>query len=509
MKSSFLRALAAAWLLFTAGCVVFHLKVKPVSPKESVTVNTPVKAHLKDGTTVVFRKGIRVEQGFLRGRGAHYDLSLSDSKEVEQVALESVVGVESFHSKLNIGSTVALNLAGVGAVVGGAVLALILFGSCPTVYSDDGKTEESELFSSSIAPLFEARDVDRLHAQADSNGVLRLRIRNEALETHYINHLQLFESEHSGDEFVLPDGNGRPIAVRGVQTPEDIVGRNGLNLHSTLSESGGGFYKTDQSRIDAATKEDYTDWIDLTAPITPGATSVALVFRMRNSLLSTTMLYDMMLAPSGARALDWLGSSLSQIGTAVELGRWHQRMAGLHVMVWEGGTFREVVRISDSGPIMWKDIAAEVPVQKGAQTVKIRLSFLADQWRFDRIGVAASHRLPRTQTIDLSHVTEVDGQQHSKAANGLMKPDDQYLQTGPGDSFDAHFAVGVKEQPRTFLLSSQGYYTEWIRGSWIQNASTREPFLPTDESAVAVLRQWSAKRVSFENQFMTYRVSAR
>jgi hypothetical protein len=101
--------------------------------------------------------------------------------------------------------------------------------------------EEAELFSNSIAPLFEARDVDRLQAQPDANGMLRLDVRNEAMETHYINHLQLFEVQHAG-----------------------------------------------------------------------------------------------------ARSIDWLGTGLGHVSAAVEMGRWYERLAGLHVSVFRDGAYREV-----------------------------------------------------------------------------------------------------------------------------------------------------------------------
>jgi hypothetical protein len=41
----------------------------------------------------------------------------------------------------------------------------------------------AEAFSYSIAPLLEARDVDRLATQPDADGHLRIEVRNEALET--------------------------------------------------------------------------------------------------------------------------------------------------------------------------------------------------------------------------------------------------------------------------------------------------------------------------------------
>src|SRR5678809_654746 len=70
------------------------------------------------------------------------------------------------------------------------------FGSCPTFYRDSAGTPvlEAEGFSYSIAPLFEARDVDRLRARPGSDGKLALEVRNEAFETHFLNHLELLEA---------------------------------------------------------------------------------------------------------------------------------------------------------------------------------------------------------------------------------------------------------------------------------------------------------------------------
>ncbi len=93
----------------------------------------------------------------------------------------------------------------------------------------------------------------------------------------------------------------------------------------------------------------------------------------------------------------------------------------------------------------------------------------------------------------------------------LSAPDDRYLQTNPGDRFFVNFDVGqpLAGQSRTFLLSSQGYYTEWIRGAWIQTGSAKEPFKPTDEALLAAMRRWAATRESFEERFVKDRVPVR
>src|SRR5262249_26064764 len=233
-----------------------------------------------------------------------------------------------------------------------------------------------------------------------------------------------------------------------------------------------------------------------------------LVFRMRNSLLSTTLLYDVMLGPADARAIDWLNTDLTNISTAVELGRWHQRRAGLHISVLREGEFQEVARVPDSGPISWHDIAAAIPVVPGQRSVRVRLSFLADHWRIDHVRVAGSARRVEPKAVPISHVEGPDGRHNNEARTALIDPDDQYLQTTPGQRLYVTFNVGpaVPTRPQTFLLSSQGYYTEWIRETWIESATANGPFVPTDESLLTALRKWTGKRDSFEKQFREARV---
>ncbi len=485
------------------------VQVKKIDPASATTVTSPVKAHLKDGSTVVYDRGVVVSGDKLLGVGLRYDLALKQSGRVDSLPLDSVIGMESFRTKINVAETAIVStLATAGVLAGTAALAVAVFGSCPTIYSGDGKVEEAELFSNSIAPLFEARDVDRLRAQPDSAGTLRLEVRNEAMETHYINQLELFEVTHSENEFVLPDPQGHPLVVSGVRTPDDITDRAGVNQRATLGAADDSFYKTDPRAIDKATAADLNDWIDLTAPVSEGADSTTLVFRLRNSLLSTTLLYDVMLGPAGARAIDWLGSGLARISTAVELGRWHERRAGLHILVLRDDVWTEVSRIPDSGPIAWHDVAAVIPAQKGEKSLRIRLSFLADHWRIDHVGVALAARQPKPRVIPLSRVTGSQGGVEPTAVENMVASDDRYLQTNPGQRFFADFNVGpaAAGQSRTFLLSSQGYYTEWIRGSWIRTASAKEPFMPSDQSILAALQKWSLARESFEARFVKERV---
>jgi hypothetical protein len=59
---------------------------------------------------------------------------------------------------------------------------------------------------------------------------------------------------------------------------------------------------------------------------------------------------------------------------------------------------------------------------------------------------------------------------------------------------------------KSLQFSETIYYTEWIHGAWIQTASAKEPFKPTDEALLAAVRRWAATRESFEERFVKDRV---
>ncbi|MBK9169074.1 MAG: hypothetical protein IPM24_16600 [Bryobacterales bacterium] len=87
-------------VISTAGCIFHHVQVQQMRPSEAVAVTSPVKAHLKDGSTVVYANGVTVAGGALRGEGLRWDLALKQAATVNNVLLDSVVGMESYQTKV-------------------------------------------------------------------------------------------------------------------------------------------------------------------------------------------------------------------------------------------------------------------------------------------------------------------------------------------------------------------------------------------------------------------------
>lgn len=522
---SVLAATLAA-LLALPGCTHRRGRVD-VTPLDQgaapVEVSSPVRAHLGDGTIVVFTTGIRFSGDTLYGAGARYGLDLSMIDSLGVLALDDVVGLESFqgHDEIDVGLT-ALSSAGLIVLTVGGAMAIACaadpkcFGSCPTLYAQTGDEGEfvleAEAFSYSIAPLLEGRDVDVLGTASGPDGVLDLELRNEALETHYLNHVELLEVRHAAHETVVPDEQGRPVVLGPLRAPLSARDRSGRDVTAELVRArDDAVYGTAEGVVRSASAQDLGDHVDLVFERPRNADSAAVAFRMRNSLLNTLLFYDFMLGRGGIHALGWLGSDLETIGAAVELGRWYRSRLGLRVWVLEGSDYREVARIGDSGPIAWKDVAVVVPLPEGEGPVRIRITSLVDEWRIDRVVLAGQVRRASGRTVPLAAVLDRGGAADPEALTEMAAPDETYHVTGPGYHATLRFRPGAARPgaSRTFLLASQGYYTEWIRPAWIRSASRARPFEPEDATLEELLVEWRAVKDQLEERFYATRIPVR
>lgn len=477
-----------------------------------ITIVSPVKAHLKDGSTVVFPKGVTVADGKVNGDGFKYNITLERREPVIEVDVDDVAAMESYQTPVNTGATAAASTgASVGAGLGGLALMKAIFGSCPTTYSFETGVPvlESESFSYSIAPGFEARDVDRLGIDLGSRNAVALEMRNEALETHYINHVELLEVLHDERELVYPDHRGRLMIVDSLQAPFQAFDQSGRRVDSVVLAADGDAWSTATERLRRVSMGDMEDYIDVEFDAPAAGQSTALVLRMRNSLLNTVLLYDVMLRGQGFRAIDWMGKDLERLGPKYKLARWYKDKMGMRVSMWDGRRFREVASIPDTGPIAWKELAIPLPDGK-SEKVTVRLSFITDNWRIDRVALASAARKARVREISLAHVQSATGDELAQARRNLQAADDSYVITKPGEYLHLKFDVGSARQGgnRTYFFAAQGYYIEWMRGDWLK--TTREStFVPNDDTLLSALVLWERQRDELREQFESTRIPVR
>ncbi len=518
-----LVALAAVALIaaLAAGCfVVRTTSVDPVSTsatiRDSVTVKSVVKAHLIDGSTIRYPNGVTVARRMVTGFGVRYDVKLEPRGQVSTISLDSILGMETYRTTVNGAQTFLVStLATGGGIIAGVAIACAAdpkcFGSCPTFYSDSAGefVLEAEGFSYSIAPLFEARDVDRLRARPWPDGSVRLEVRNEAYETHYLNHLELLEARHRTDEFLAPDAEGRAVALSHLQRVTTATDRAGNDIRLALALADGKTTRTDAAVLARAHESDIEDTIDIALPVPRGADSAALVLRMRNSLLNTVLLYETVLGDHGARALNWMSHTVDKVGPALALGQWYGNTMGMRVLVMRGDSADEIAHLRDTGPVAWKDLAVMLPATRDS-VIHVRLVFVADDWRIDRLAIGAARHVDMKR-YSVAQVLGADEGPDTAARASLLAPDARYLETSAGQRFTAIWRPDAPKagETRTFFLASQGYYIEWIRQGWLPAPRDTLPFKAGPKAIATAVSRWRKEQDSLEVKFARTRVPVR
>lgn len=228
----------------------------------------------------------------------------------------------------------------------------------------------------------------------------------------------------------------------------------------------------------------------------------------------------------GRDAMDWLAGDLDRIAGAVDLSRWYVRTMGMRATVdavplpARRGAYDGHARLGDVGPIAFRDVALVLPrPAPDARAVRVRLRFVADNWRVDAAAIAGSVARPAVATLSVTDVVVPrtatgSGPAHDTAAvSALSGADDRYLETSPGQRMTLVFARDAARahagDTTTHLIAWQGWYREWVRGAWLAQPTRTTPFVPGDSAVLVALRRWSERRSELERAFHASRVPVR
>jgi hypothetical protein len=105
-----------------------------------------------------------------------------------------------------------------------------------------------------------------------------------------------------------------------------------------------------------------------------------------------------------------------------------------------------------------------------------------------------------------------NGRPVPEAVSRLGAADSRYLSNLPGTAYTVTFAAATPPaagEARTYLLLTQGYYTEWLRPSWFLSPPRHEGFQPERARLVEALERWHRDGDAFERRFHATRLPVR
>jgi len=521
-RFSFVLFLSFLFLLFScADPVEQRVRITKAELLHGVGTGASARIHTFDGSVYLATKGFIIKNDTISASAQKYDMTrLSDSEREWQIPIDSVVGVEYFAVEMSglreVGNAVSATTFTVYSLAGSLVLLKALFGSCPTFYTYDGEAPvlEAEGFSYSIGKYFEAGDLDRLHVDPSSGAPLRLDIRNEALETHYINQVEVRYLDHPAGTEAYPGVEPGTVHILKPRPPVSAVTMSGRNVLGAVIRRDAESHESDEETTSGLLPKGTLDYIECEFGNPGGSSVITVALRGRNTLQNTVLLYDVMMRNQGPLVLDWISKVNENPLYSWRLYRWYKEHSGIQVFVEHDGEFELEERVPDTGPIAWKETAVQVPVDPGSKTVRIRFAFLPESWAIDWIGYDdQQYDVGPLTGLAPAAATNNRGTDNHSIVSLLGKDDDDYLPTYPGTIINLTFEAPAIRNPgaRTFFVWSKGYYIEWVRGEWLKARDDVIVFDIRDPQKISrdLADLWRQKRSAIKEQFYVQKIPLR
>jgi hypothetical protein len=515
-------AAALALPLLLAGCAAIksvHRTTVPPSRAAALPQNAPfLKSHMRDGSLYVLSNwAVTTGDSTVRGEGRHFDQARRPlSAGTYRIPLDSVALFEANVVQTSSAVGAYSVLTAVTAI--GAIVCITnpkaCFGSCPTFYADDDTTTvQAEAFSSSVAPSLEATDVDALYRVHPRSPSLRLRMTNEAFETHVVRYVDLLAVAHGDGERVGRTPEGEFRRFRDPVPPAHVVGAGrapgGDAAVGLLAAFDG------RERFSLADSNDLAarESIELEFPARDDPAPMGFLIAARQTLM-TTYLYYQTLAYLGRGAGDWL-AMLERSGGAgrslVEgIGR---RLGTIDVAVPDSsGGWRRAGCVGETGPIATDVYLVPLPERAPSTAgrdrgpVRVRLEMTKGMWRIDHAALVS---LGEAATADRIVATEVrrDGVVCPEALRSLIRRDDPIVAL-PGDVYTLVYPLPASPERYEYFLEARGWYLEWLREEWMKEengAYARQAFLDPSGALRRLAPEFKAAEPRLEGLFWSSR----
>lgn len=511
-------ALTAAALTAACTVVVRNPQLREGSAESAMTALTAprragaihfVKAHMQDGSVVIVRDWAVEGQRLIVGIGTRFDAerrAMHAKPETLRVLIDSIAlletdSPESAFSMIN-------GVKNLWTVAWGAATLLCVvdpkscFGSCPTFYveGEDGDRPRAEGFSSSIARIREATDIDDLRLSRPGGAALAMHVKNEAWETHAIRWVRLHAIAQPADADIVATGAGTFVAVREAREP-------------SRCRAQGGDCRAAVADRDALEWADVTDANDLTLPDTMhlefegSPASPGLTLSARQSFVSTFVLYQTM-AWLGGQAGEWLARLERGDPAALRPLDAVEALIGTVIVEQRGpdGSWREVERFKEAGPIANDRhlIALRPPGPDGR--VQLRLIYAKGNWRVDEARLVAVGETIAPLTLE-PRAARLANREHPDALGALLDPERHFL-AFPGDDLTLDFVLPGAAPRYALFLESRGFYYEWMRGEWIAEQDVAMAATLMRDPAAGLRRMapmYKTREAAFETAFWASR----
>lgn len=481
--------LLAATVLFVVSCTykayVDHSFRKNYESFNDLIVeddskNPYLKVHFKSGDIAVLQSWNReIRNDSIRGVGNLYDFNRNNlERGLLHIAIDDVAIFEtndtdviSARDKSVITDMAILTAFDAALSVICLSVPKACFGSCPTFYfnpDEEVQYANAEGFSNAIAPSLKQGDIDALNHKA-YGGPISLFVKNEALETHVIDKVNLQLVPLSEDECAYQYDDKSYFKCKKPISYKSISGGSIYLAEQLAAVDESEYYSTTDS-FDLSVKEeiilDFNSQDDL---------EKALVINYRQTLLTTYLIYEA-ISLTGNECGKFMAMLETQPEMRAEAQNPFDLLGSLEVYYFDDKSkdWVYVDELYETGPIARNHELLPLPQHlKSQKNLKLKLRMSKGLWRLDYVGLTSIIGEAEVITIQPEHVLDMKTG-FDLTDNPLHTVDDNTLVTLPTDEYELQFELPNPDQQYELFLDSHGYYIEWVRKEWTKEKDLKK-----------------------------------
>lgn len=335
-------------------------------------------------------------------------------------------------------------------------------GSCPFVYSYDGSKYnlEAEAFSSSVSKALEAETFHLLHAFKPINGRLKVRIRNDRPETHFVNSVHLYAVDAKNSLKVVVGAKNKIWPVYHAIPPLKAKDQFHNDVLKILTEKDGKYWGSDlkKQRISSG----FRDTLEVRFKKSQKNKEATLIISAINTDLITKA-YRFASSVLGDDNLLFY-QALEKDPEMQKLVREGIRKSSLTVEVFSGKKWQQIGVLPPQADVVpfTRAIRFEIP-EPIHDPLRIRLSSMKNVWRIDAVSIDYYQGKPLNM-IPLQMTSVVSTNNERNLEKAVNQNDSLYAVLMPPDHMDITFdSLPVKKMYNpTYVLSARGYLYEWL-----------------------------------------------
>jgi hypothetical protein len=333
--------------------------------------------------------------------------------------------------------------------------------SCPFVYSWDGREyqREGEAFGIGFGKALQLTTRSVLPSLKEDHSQLRLRLTNERPETHYFNAVELVAVEADSSASIIADATNTLWPVYDEVPPNTAMDCSGKNILGKIRAVDRDYWESDLSQTSVFS--DFQDVLEMTFVRRAFQEEGSLVLHAINTKFPNTV-FESIFQFMGNQSLAFLQAAEQDPEMIAILKRWVVD-GSMKASIWNGKEWEKIGMVYPEANVVPFSRLIRFRADKSPDdTVRIRLSCLADTWKVDGVQVDWTPVRPiKTRTAELHFGIGPDGKDISSE---LRRADDQYAVLFPQEQIELTFDAIRPSQGKKicYALDVRGYLYEWL-----------------------------------------------